>query len=207
MLKLRGEGSRWEDPLFSSDAFSIPFIPSSWGGAACSETCTASAFGANVSASADGGALVVTAFSGPRTLSRAAGQAASQLFQFDVAATPAKPLNLTAHFEQRYLQVGYGAEQQYVSPQQAARRNVSVVTLHQGIAGVVNGTLVNPYMWVEAYLRTCVLAWSTAPLHACVLAYCLRACLPADWLFYSFRTSFCTCALQATTRSCRRLWT
>jgi hypothetical protein len=145
MLKLRGEGPRWEDPLYGSDSFFIPFIPSSWGGAACGERCQKSAYGANVTAAADGSAYVATVFSGPRSLSTAAQQT-EQLFQFDVAATPAKPLNLSAHFEQRYLQVGYGELSQYLSPQDAAAWNASVVTLHQGIPGVINGTLVNPYI-------------------------------------------------------------
>jgi hypothetical protein len=54
-------------------------------------------------------------------------------------------LRTRRHFEQRYLQVGYGGVG-YTSPQQAAAMNVSVVTLHQGIPGVINGTLVNPYI-------------------------------------------------------------
>ena len=33
-----------------------------------------------------------------------------------------------------------------MSPQRAAAMDASVVTLHQGIPGVVNGTLVNPYI-------------------------------------------------------------
>ena len=41
------------------------------------------------------------AFSGPRRL-----RATPQRFLFDVASTPSKPLNLSRHFEQRYLQVG-----------------------------------------------------------------------------------------------------
>ena len=142
MLKLRGEGSRWEDPLFGSDAFVIPFIPSSWGGAACAEQCQKSAYGANVTAAGDSSAYIVTAFSGPRSLSVTAQT--TQIFQFDVAATPAKPLNMSSHFAQRYLQVGYGELKRYLSPQAAVARNASVVTLHQGVPGIINGTLVNP---------------------------------------------------------------
>ena len=41
-------------------------------------------------------------------------------------------------------QVGYGTP--YYSPQEMKQRGVSVVTLHQGIPGLVNGTLVNPYI-------------------------------------------------------------
>ena len=44
------------------------------------------------------------------------------------------------HTPRVHLQVGYGTD--YVSPQEAAAMNASVVTLHQGIPGVVNGALV-----------------------------------------------------------------
>ena len=123
-------------------------------------TSNKSVYGANVTLTPR--AVTVTAFSGPRALGGGGGRvggggvggggggdrgggdrgggAGKQVFRFDVAATPSKPLNLSAHFEQRYLQVGYGTK--YISPQEAAARNVSVVTLHQGIPGVINGTLV-----------------------------------------------------------------
>ena len=121
----------------------IPFIPPSWGGCNATPATNRTATGANVSLSADGAEVRLLAFSGPRQLS-----ATPQRFLFDVAATPSKPLNLSRHFEQRYLQVGYGGSYGtgYISPQQAAAMNASVVTLHQGIQGVVNGTLVNPYI-------------------------------------------------------------
>ena len=142
-LKLRGEGGKWEDPMFSSDNGVIPFIPNSWGGYNATPATNCTATGANVSLSADGAEVRLLAFSGPRQLS-----GTPQRFLFDVAATPSKPLNLSRHFEQRYLQVGYGGSYGtgYISPQQAAALNASVVTLHQGIQGVVNGTLVNPYI-------------------------------------------------------------
>jgi hypothetical protein len=111
-------------------------------------TSNKSVYGANVTLTPR--AVTVTAFSGPRALGGGGGGdrggadrgggAGKQVFRFDVAATPSKPLNLSAHFEQRYLQVGYGTK--YISPQEAAARNVSVVTLHQGIPGIINGTLV-----------------------------------------------------------------
>lgn len=124
--------------MFSSDFGVIPFIPPSWGGEGTTPTTKSTNQGANVSIGAD--EVRVLVFSGPRTL----GGGSAERFLFDVAATPSKPLNLSRHFEQRYLQVGYGTD--YVSPQEAAAMNVSVVTLHQGIPGVVNGTLVNPYI-------------------------------------------------------------
>ena len=131
-VKLRGEGPQWEDPMYSSDYGTIPFIPNSWGGANATPATTQTATGANVSVAAD--AVTLVAYSGPRSLS---GKPTP--FRFDLAATPSKPLNLTAHFEQRYLQVGYGTH--YISPQEAAASNVSVITLHQGIPGVINGTM------------------------------------------------------------------
>ena len=83
-------------------------------------------------------------FSGPRSIpftstTTAAGGASMMateplLFQFDVAVTPSRPLNMSGHFEQRYLQVGYGGIQ-YTTPKQAAAQNVTVITLHQGIGG------------------------------------------------------------------------
>ena len=136
-LKLRGEGSKWEDPMFSSDFGVIPFIPPSWGGAGATPSSNRTNTGANVTVGAK--EVRVLAFSGPRRLT-----GSPQRFLFDVAATPSKPLNLSRHFEQRYLQVGYGTP--YISPQEAAAMNVSVVTLHQGISGIINGTLVNPYI-------------------------------------------------------------
>ena len=50
---------------------------------------------------------------------------------------------MQAHWQQRYLQVGYGGVG-YTTPEEVYRKNVTVVTLHQGISGVVNGSLVNP---------------------------------------------------------------
>ncbi|KAL1519036.1 hypothetical protein AB1Y20_003304 [Prymnesium parvum] len=136
-LRLRGEGRQWEDPMFSSDFGVIPFIPPSWGGEGTTPTTNRTANGANASVGAD--EVRVLVFSGARRVG-----AVAQRFLFDVAATPSKPLNLSRRFEQRYLQVGYNTP--YISPQQAAAMGASVVTLHQGIPGLVNGTLVNPYI-------------------------------------------------------------
>ena len=41
-------------------------------------------------------------------------------------------------------QVGYGTD--YLTPYEVAARGVSVVTLHQGTPGIINGSLVNPYI-------------------------------------------------------------
>ena len=70
----------------------IPFIPRTWGG----EQSVSGQFGCNISA-----AGAVVAYSGPRTLR--AGE--SLVFQFDLAATPSKVLNMTKHFEERYCKM------------------------------------------------------------------------------------------------------
>ena len=57
-LKLRGAGPDWEDPNFSKDYPTIPFIPNSWGG----QQANSGEFGCNISV-----AGAVLAFSGPRT--------------------------------------------------------------------------------------------------------------------------------------------
>jgi hypothetical protein len=122
-LKLRGPGSKWEDPMFSSDYGVIPFIPKSWGGV--NGTSGDPSCGANVSVSTE--AVTVTAFSGPRELQASSSEEMS-LFQFDVAMTPSKPLNISDHFGQRYIQVGYGGKG-YTTPAQAKAENVTVVNL------------------------------------------------------------------------------
>jgi len=129
-LKLKGDGNHWNDPMFSKDYPVIPFIPDSWGGVGSVNL----KYGTKVSKG------IVTAFSGPRTLGK--GKAVS--FLFDLAASPSKPLDMARHWKQRYFQVGY--ETPYYSPQQVRDMNVTVVTLHQGIPGVINQTLVNPYI-------------------------------------------------------------
>ena len=80
--------------MFSKDYPVIPFIPPSWGGP--SQMQKDAKAGCNISASGK-----VVAYSGPRTLEP--GQTVR--FQFDVALTPAKPLNISSHFGQRYYQV------------------------------------------------------------------------------------------------------
>ena len=113
----------------------IPFIPKSWGG----EQAANGQFGCNISAKGE-----VVAYSGPRTLKT--GE--SIVFQFDLAATPSKVLNMTKHFSERYYQIS----QPYRSPSEMKAKGVSVATLHQGCQGQVNvngsagPSLVNPYI-------------------------------------------------------------
>jgi hypothetical protein len=59
--------------------------------------------------------------------------------------TPAHPLDLASHWKSRYLQIGYGGVQ-YTTPAAVAASGVTVATLHQGIGGIHNGTMVNPYI-------------------------------------------------------------
>lgn len=91
-VKPRGAGDEWNNPLYSQDAPVIPFIPSSWGGV----NQTSLQYGCNVT----NGRLIC--FSGSRVL--AAHESVTYLF--DMTVTPSKPLNLTSHYGQRYLQVG-----------------------------------------------------------------------------------------------------
>ena len=134
----RGDGPDWENPDYSKDYPTLPFIPESWGGVGA-RNATKTATGASVK----GGVFATT--SGPRTL--AAGE--SVTFQFDMAFTPSKPLDLKRHWESRYLQIGYGVG--YTTPKEVADMGVTVATLHQGIGGVWNASdgtqsMVNPYI-------------------------------------------------------------
>lgn len=129
----KGSGTRWNNPLFSKDSPVIPFIPPSWGGV-----------NASTQNSTNTGVLVsngsVTIWSGPRQLR--AGVPVEYLL--DLALTPSKPINWTTHWKGRIFQVGYGTN--YISPQDVRAGGASIVTLHQGVSGVINGSLVNPYI-------------------------------------------------------------
>ena len=129
----RGSGTHWENPSYSKDYPTIPFIPTSWGGADAANK-SSTPYGANVTAG------VMTTSSGPRSLK----QGETVQFLFDVAFTPSKPLDLSHHWRSRYLQIGYGVP--YTTPQAVAAQGVTVATLHQGIGGIHNGSMVNPYI-------------------------------------------------------------
>eukprot|EP00756_Hemistasia_phaeocysticola_P053901 Hpha_TRINITY_DN29846_c0_g1::TRINITY_DN29846_c0_g1_i1::g.2968::m.2968 len=132
LLNLKGDGTTWNSPIFGKDYPVIPFVPSSWGGADARGVNNPN--GVNITNGS------VTAFSGTRELSPGTGVH----FLFDLALTPSKPVNLTKHWKTRPIQVGYGTN--YMSPQQVAATGATVVTLHQGVPGVVNASLVNPYI-------------------------------------------------------------
>ena len=127
IIILKGEGPKWDNPLFSSEMPLIPFIPSSWGGV----NQKTGQYGASMTETG-----VVTT-SGPRSVGVTS-------FLFDIILTPAKQLNMTAHWGQRYFQVGYHVG--YLSPEEVKAAGATVVTLHQGTQGVVNNSLVNPYI-------------------------------------------------------------
>ena len=57
----RGSGTHWENPSYSKDYPTIPFIPTSWGGADAANK-SSTPYGANVTAG------VMTTSSGPRSL-------------------------------------------------------------------------------------------------------------------------------------------
>jgi hypothetical protein len=139
LFAIRGAGDAWESPMFGKDFPSVPFVPTTWGGVGALPTNNP--YGVNATV----GGLVV-AFSGPRVINSTSPVSLSSPFQFDLAITPARPLNMSTHWaNDRTFQVGYGTD--YLSPQQVrAYGSTSIVTLHQGVPGVINGSLVNPYI-------------------------------------------------------------
>ena len=130
LVKLRGDGNEWETPMPRGDFSYVPFVPESWGGVDAAN----GRFGVNVTG---GGAV---AFSGQRTLT----SDSAVCFQFDLILTPSRPVDFHKHWSNRQIQVGY--EIGYTTPQEASDMGATVVTLHQGIEGIVNGSLVNPYI-------------------------------------------------------------
>ena len=134
LLNLKGDGIKWDSPMFGEDFPVIPFVPPTWGGADAQPVDNL--FGVSFTAST----CTAVAFSGPRTLA----PGASVVFRFDLALTPSKLSNYTRHFATRAFQVGYGTD--YYTPQQMADAGVTAVTLHQGTPGIINGSLVNPWI-------------------------------------------------------------
>ena len=147
----RGAGDDWVSPTYGKDYPVYPFLPTSWAGAGAANA-NSSIYGANVTLQHDLGSLrnttpaavVCTIFSGPRQLTRSS----PTQFLFDMMFTPAHALDLASHWKSRYLQIGYGGVQ-YTTPAAVAATGVTVATLHQGIGGVHNGTMVNPYLLRE----------------------------------------------------------
>jgi hypothetical protein len=133
LVNLKGDGVAWDSPMFGADYPIIPSVPPTWGGVdALPES---NPFGVNVTNG------TVLAFSGPRTLP-ASGQ--STTFRFALQLLPSKAINWTAHWASRTQQLGYDVP--YASPAEVAARGVTVVTLHQGTGGVINGSLINPWI-------------------------------------------------------------
>jgi hypothetical protein len=163
----RGPGDLWSSPMYGRDYPIYPYLPNTWAGANATNA-TSSLYGANITTGGtaqsargdrtgdgdgDGNdAVVATIFSGRRTIaaSAASSTAASTngdngVFLFDLIFTPSHPLELKRQYAQRYVQVGYGG-QTYATPAALKARGANVITLHQGISGVFNGTMVNPYI-------------------------------------------------------------
>jgi hypothetical protein len=132
-VKIRGAGLAWDNPLYSKDFPTIPFVPPTWGGVGAVD----GKYGVNIT---DNGSTYV-AFSGPRSLS-ASSPSAETNFQFDMAVTPARPVDMVLAYRQRQIQIGYSG-QAYVTPAEAAAMGATVVNLHQGIHDVVNGSMIN----------------------------------------------------------------
>ena len=132
LLNLKGDGDEWNSPMFGRDYPVIPGVPNSWGGVEALPT--GNMYGVNITA------CTMVAFTGGRRLDP--GQ--SVVFRFDVALTPSKPVDWQRHWTTRAIQVGYGTP--YLSPQVVASRGATAVTLHQGTPGIVNGSMVNPYI-------------------------------------------------------------
>ena len=130
VLNLKGEGVQWDSPMFGKDYPVFPYIPDTWGGVGA-QGAAASPYGVNLTAG------TAVAFSGPRTL--APGE--SVVFRFDLALTPSKPQDWTRHWATRTRQLGYDVP--YASPQAVSDMGVTVVTLHQGTPGIVNGSLIS----------------------------------------------------------------
>ena len=136
LVNLKGDGEQWDSPMFGKDFPILPFIPDSWGGggAAATPPPPSTPTGLNLTAG------TAVAFSGPRTLA----PGASITFRFDLAITPSKTQDWTRHWATRTRQLGYDVP--YASPQAVAAMGVTVVTIHQGTPGIVNGSLINPYI-------------------------------------------------------------
>jgi hypothetical protein len=131
LVNLMGDGDAWDSPMFGADFPVIPFVPPTWGGA--DALPAGNLYGVNTTNG------TILAFSGPRTL--APGKTTT--FRFVLQLLPSKNTNWTAHWGTRTQQLGYDIP--YASPAEVAARGVTVVTLHQGTPGIVNGSLINPW--------------------------------------------------------------
>jgi hypothetical protein len=132
LLNLKGDGDEWDSPMFGADFPIVPFVPTTWGGA--DALPINNKYGINVT----NGTLV--AFSGPRT----SLQTNPLTFRFALTLTPSKSVNWKAHWATRTQQLGYDIP--YASPEDVANRGVTVVTIHQGTPGIINGSLINPWI-------------------------------------------------------------
>ena len=123
-LRLVGAAAGFESPQHLLEARDLP---DGWynGGAG----------GADVGA--DG---MVRAFGGGRELRR--GESVE--FRFELLLTPVKPLEMAAHWAQRYYQVGYPTPA-LVSPEEVAATGATVLNLHQGVNGMLNPYINYPF--------------------------------------------------------------
>ena len=133
IVNLKGDGAAWDSPMFGNDYPVIPFVPTSWGGVAALPSGNVN--GVNITNG------TVSAFSGPRMISSASTPA---IFRFALQLLPSKATNWARHWATRTQQLGYDVP--YSSPADVAALGVTVVTLHQGTPGIVNGSLINPWI-------------------------------------------------------------
>jgi len=82
----------------------------------------------------------IVSFCGPQSLEK--GQSIS--FLFDLAITPSKPIDMASHYGQRTLQLGYGGQNAFIPAKEVASRGATIMTLHQGLHGLVDGGMINP---------------------------------------------------------------
>eukprot|EP01051_Picozoa_sp_SAG22_P003739 SAG22_NODE_186_length_15907_cov_45.496774_6_plen_895_part_00 len=170
-LKLLPNGSEYDSGEFWVDRHSIPTY--SWAGARGATVPypftslffnrTTYSGGANISIAADNKTIDVLAFSGPKVLQ--SGAASS--FRFQLLLTPFSLPNVSAHFAQRYYQLGSPPPP---LPDKAAVENFietefiepgySVLNLHHGV-------ITNPYInWPLAQSSLSLQTELAAVLHA-----------------------------------------
>jgi len=123
-LKLLGESPNFESP---QHILTRAELPASWHNDGHGD----------VRVTADG---TVIARGGPRALR--AGE--SVRFGFELLTTPLKPLRPSAHFGERYYQVGY-PDTVLIQPDEVASHGASVLNIHQGVDGLVNPYINYPF--------------------------------------------------------------
>ena len=134
IMNLKGDGPAWDSPMFGADYPVIPFVPTTWGG--LNALPSGNPNGVNITMNG-----TFCAFSGSRVLS---SSSPSSTFRFAIQLLPSKRTNWVNHWATRTQQLGYDIP--YASPADVAARGVTVATIHQGTPGIVNNSLINPWI-------------------------------------------------------------